>query len=166
MWIMLNDAFFSIVAKDCGPDELMVRARRPGDIEKVFPELAGKVKAFTASDYHYRAAVKRERVALAISKAIFGIDYSNFKNSVQDDGLHNAYHRVWHAMADLQPQPPYSGRRRNLTPVEDAYLFATGHMPSDFDDGMGGSYRPGAVIDVDRPKKAKKRPAKKNTRGR
>ena len=37
MWIMLSDCFLSIVSKDCGPAELLVRARRAGDIEKVFP---------------------------------------------------------------------------------------------------------------------------------
>jgi hypothetical protein len=31
-WIMLNNAFFSIVKKDCPVDHLLVRARRPGDI--------------------------------------------------------------------------------------------------------------------------------------
>ena len=45
MWIMLSDAFFSIVSKNCGPDELMVRARRKGDIEKAFP--GAKVKKST-----------------------------------------------------------------------------------------------------------------------
>ena len=37
MWIMHSDCFLSIVSKDCGPTELLVRARRNGDIEKVFP---------------------------------------------------------------------------------------------------------------------------------
>ena len=38
MWLMMNDCFLSIVAKDCKEDELLVRARRPGDIERVFGE--------------------------------------------------------------------------------------------------------------------------------
>ena len=37
MWIMHSDCFLSIVSKGCGPTELLVRARRNGDIEKVFP---------------------------------------------------------------------------------------------------------------------------------
>lgn len=110
MWIMLNDCFFSIVAKDCGRDELMVRARRPGDIEKLFPN--AKVTEYTASDYHYRAAVKRTELAEALVGEIGRVTYSNFKDSVQDKPLHDAYLRVWTAMASLQPKAPYSGLRR------------------------------------------------------
>jgi len=176
MWIMLNNAFISIVAKDCRPDELMVRARRPGDIERLFPETNGQVQQFTASDYHYRAAIKRSRVALVISEHIFGVDYSNFKDSVKDRPLHDAYMRVWHAMATLQPQAPYAGRPRQrrhyvsnferalhdmpsdryldrLPPEEDAHLFATGHLPED-------DFFP----QQDDPKPARKKPAKRNTR--
>ena len=36
MWIMMSDCFLSIVRKDCSPGQLLVRARREGDIEKVF----------------------------------------------------------------------------------------------------------------------------------
>ena len=49
MWIMTNNSYLSIVSKDCGPAELLVRARRAGDIEKVFPN--AKVTLQTDSDY-------------------------------------------------------------------------------------------------------------------
>lgn len=49
MWLCLNSAFLSIVFKDCAEDELLVRARRKGDIEKVFPD--AKVIRSTDSDY-------------------------------------------------------------------------------------------------------------------
>jgi hypothetical protein len=35
---MTNNSYLSIVSKDCGPAELLVRARRAGDIEKVFAD--------------------------------------------------------------------------------------------------------------------------------
>ena len=38
MWIMTNNSYLSIVSKDCGSAELLVRARRAGDIERVFPD--------------------------------------------------------------------------------------------------------------------------------
>lgn len=110
MWIMLNDCFFSIVSKDCARDELMVRARRPGDIEKVFTK--AKVTEYTASDYHYRAAVKKEDIKAAMCGEIDRVSYSNFKSSVQDRPLHDAYLGVWTEMARLQPNKPYSGIRR------------------------------------------------------
>jgi hypothetical protein len=109
---MLSDCFVSIVSKDCGPDELMVRARRPGDIEKLFPDAV--VTEYTASDYHYRAAVKKTAIKAALANEVDRINYDNFKSSVDDDPLHNAYTRVWTAMASLQPQAPYSG----LAPVK------------------------------------------------
>jgi len=119
MWIMLNDAFFSIVDKDCARDELMVRARRPGDLERVFPSAKGKVTEFTASDYHYRCAISRDEVKSVLAGEVDRVSYSNFKNSVEDHDLHNAYNRVWHAMAALQPQQPYAGRRRLSQPSLD-----------------------------------------------
>ncbi len=109
MWIMLNDAFLSIVAKDCARDELMVRARRPGDIERIFP--GTMVTEYTASDYHYRAAVKKDAIKEAMCGEIDRIGYANFKSSTEDKPLHDAYMRVWHAMAALQPKEPYSGSR-------------------------------------------------------
>lgn len=107
---MLSDCFVSIVSKDCGPDELMVRARRPGDIEKLFPGVI--VTEYTASDYHYRAAIKKTAIKAALANEVDRVTYDNFKSSVDDYPLHNAYMRVWTAMASLQPQAPYSGKPR------------------------------------------------------
>lgn len=117
MWIMLNDAFFSVVKKDCARDELLVRARRPGDLEKVFPE--AKVTRSTKSDYAYRATIKTYVLKAALDVEINRINYSNFKDSVSmdDEPLHNAYMAVWQAMSKVQPTAPYSGfLREALSP--------------------------------------------------
>lgn len=108
MWIMMNDAFLSIVSKDCGADSLLVRARRPGDIEKVFGRRV-KVTRVEVADYLYRAVVPKDDVVRALQNEVLRISYDNFKNSVVDDDLHDAYMRVWTAMADVQPLRPYSG---------------------------------------------------------
>lgn len=102
MWLCLNDAFFSLVSKDCARDEVLVRARRKGDIEKVFPGAVARCSE--ATDYLYRAAVKRDEVAAALAREVARITYPNFKDAVKDDDLHRAYLRVWAAMADLQPR--------------------------------------------------------------
>jgi hypothetical protein len=112
MWIMFSDCFLSIVSKDCQPDELLVRARRKGDIERVFPE--AKVKRDTKVDYLFRAVIPRREIALAIAKRMDDIDYPNFKDTVTDDKLHRAYMQVWFAMVELQPLPPYSGVMRSI----------------------------------------------------
>ena len=111
MWLCMNDAFLSIVDKDCEPDELLVRARRDGDIERVFP--GAKVEVTLGNDYRCRARVKRADVAAAISARVMDIGYSNFKGSTRDDELHDAYMGAWHAFGKLQPGGPYSaGLRR------------------------------------------------------
>jgi hypothetical protein len=126
MWIMLNDAFFSIVHKDCKRDELLVRARRKGDIEKVFPN--AKVVRVTHADYLFRAAIARETIEAAMVGELRRINYGNFKSSVQDKPLHDAYLKVWNAMADTQPIRPYSGG------FHQAFDFET--KPSDEDTSI------------------------------
>ena len=112
MWVCLSNAFFSIVHKDCGPDELLVRARRHGDIESVFPD-ALVVKSHD-TDYLFRAVLPRARVAEAIAVEVSAIDYGNFKNSVRNTKLHNAYSAVWGIMARLQPSKPRAARQGGL----------------------------------------------------
>ncbi len=122
MWIMLNDCFLSIVSKDCRRDELLVRARREGDIEKVFPKAT--VTRYTRSDYLFRAVVKRATVEEALAGETQRILYGNFKSSVRDRPLHDAYLRVWSIMAELQPTKPYSGVGRD---EPGGFDFGDGH---------------------------------------
>ena len=107
MWLCFNNSFLSIVHKDCAPDELLVRARRQGDIEAVFPEAT--VKRTPGNDYLYRAVVKRDRAAEALAEQAQSIAYGNFKDSVRDRDLHRAYMAVWSAIGRLQPGGPYGG---------------------------------------------------------
>lgn len=107
MWILLNDCFFSIVRKDCGRKELLVRARRKGDIEKVWPN--AKVRRDDMTDYLYRAKIKRKAVERALVQEVRRIQYGNFKDSVADVRLHGAYSRVWADLAELQPGGLFRG---------------------------------------------------------
>ena len=106
MWIFTNEAFLSVVHKNCQPDELMVRARREGDIEAVFPN--AKVKKTVGNDYLFRAVIKREEVARVVAKQLLELQYDNFKDSIRDDQLHRAASQVWGVMSKTQPIPPYS----------------------------------------------------------
>lgn len=105
MWLCLNNAFLSVVDKAANPDNLLVRARRKGDITNVFPKATEKLTLGT--DYAYRAEISRGEVAEALKKMVFDLDYSNFKNSVEDHRLHNAYSSVWTIMGRLQEGGPY-----------------------------------------------------------
>ncbi len=119
MWIFTSNAFLSIVDKaPAKHDELLVRARRQGDIEKVFPN--AKVKKTVGSDYLFRAVVKRIDVAAAMVKMVNELNYDNFKDSIphSDNQLHNACSQVWRVMANVQPIAPYhnprAGRQRSM----------------------------------------------------
>lgn len=113
MWVCLNNAFLSVVSKDCAADELLVRARRAGDIERVFPTAV--VRQSSTTDYRYRAVVKRDTVAAAMVAAVKDLDYANFKDSVDDDELYNAYSSVWSVMGRLQPGGPYGHYPKSLS---------------------------------------------------
>ena len=108
MWIMLNNAFLSVVDKAPKPDQMVVRARVEGHIEAVFPN--AEVIRDASGDYLFRAFIDREEVAEAMYQAVMNIDYPNFKNSIKDNRYHDACSRVWGVMSGLQPVRPYSGR--------------------------------------------------------
>ncbi len=109
MWICFSDAFLSIVEPVAGSDTLRVRARRRGDIERVFP--TAKVSRTPGRDYLYRAELPRDQVSQVIAQHVAGIDYGNFKDSVPDKKLHDSYARFWGVMANLQEIRPYSRDR-------------------------------------------------------
>jgi hypothetical protein len=140
MWICLNDAFFSIVRKDCtDPDQLLVRARREGDIEKVFGRDV-KVERDEFADYLYRARIGQAIVADVMRRELFGITYGNFKDSVKDHDLHHCYLRIWNATADMQKPGPYSGYKKLRSqsgPVPSWHSQAPVERTFDFGDWIG-----------------------------
>lgn len=109
MWLCFSNAFLSVVHKDCEPDELLVRARRKGDIEKIFPD--ADVKRTVGVDYLYRAVLKRSEVSEVMTKMLMGYKANNFKDTVKDNQLHSAYMSIWSVMARLQRPAPYARPR-------------------------------------------------------
>lgn len=95
MWVCLNNSFLSIVQHKDAPDLLMVRARFKGDLEAAFPGEAGEVVETPDADYLYRLTVPRDRVAYALTQAIGGINYTNFKGSVKQGWRHDLYLGLW-----------------------------------------------------------------------
>jgi len=111
MWIFLNDAFLSIVCSPADRATLLVRGRREGDLQQVF---GGDIDVTTIAgrDYQFRTFLPRDIVGRVIAANIEKISYPNFKGSVNDDALHDAYMKVWSVMADLQEIPPYGSAPR------------------------------------------------------
>ena len=100
MWIFLNDSFLSIVAHRHEPDMLLVRARREGDIEAVFP--GAFVEINDNADYRYRTVIPRPEVASVLADCVQKVNYDNFKNSIRDHDRHDNYFDVWGTMNNFQ----------------------------------------------------------------
>ena len=102
MWVIMNKAYFSIVENKNNQDELLVRARVAGDIERIFPD--AEVLKNTGADYLYRASVPKTVVSNTLKNEIENIDYGNFKNSVpwEDELRHDVYFNVWSELSKLQ----------------------------------------------------------------
>lgn len=118
MWMCFKDGFLSIVAKDCAPDELLVRARRADHIKATFPDAEIVERVDGCTDYQFRAVIKRDVIKEKMAAMIDNYSADNFKNSVKDHDLHSAYNQVWHVMSRLQPVAPYSHRRGRRRPLD------------------------------------------------
>lgn len=102
MWIMTNKGFISAVAHREKKNMLMVRARAPGHLEAVLGVAPKDVEKTDDADYAYRVVIGRSAFKVAIDRMTDAIDYDNFKNSVEDNNLHDAYMDVWTAMYRYQ----------------------------------------------------------------
>ena len=96
MWLALSDGWLSIVAHRDKPECLLVRARNENHIESYFPD--ADIYIITDADYPYRADIRRIDVGLTIASYIHHIQYDNYKNSVNEEELHNALIGVWQTM--------------------------------------------------------------------
>ena len=102
MWIFLNNSFLSIVENRNNKEELLVRSRIKGDIDKIFPD--SNVFELENSDYKYRSYIKKSEVSEKIKDIIQNINYDNFKNSISknEDKRHSSYINVWNEMRKLK----------------------------------------------------------------
>lgn len=113
MWLFTSKAFLSVVQHKTDPSVLIVRSRRPGHIQDLFPGV--KTVTLDYRDYQYRAELPREVVAERMAQYVREMAYTNFKDSVTENVYHNACFKVWDAMANIQPKAPYacySGRNQ------------------------------------------------------
>lgn len=97
MWLCLNNGFLSIVEDKNNKEYLMVRARDRDSITNVFGNHL-VVTETPNNDYRYRVSLLKSVVSKVIAEKITEIDYSNFKNSVEDPELSLAYLDFWQTM--------------------------------------------------------------------
>ena len=95
MWLMQNDGFISAVldTRDPTGESLVIRARMIEHLMNQFPN--EKIIENAGTDYKYRIFITKQKLADLMTRRIMDIDYTNFKNSVGDDRLHNMYADIW-----------------------------------------------------------------------
>ena len=103
MWICLSDGFLSVVADKNDQTRLMVRGRRKNDLLNIFGQDAQIVETAEA-DYRWRTFVTRAAFKAVLDSRIDTISYTNFKNSVKDDELHEMYMDFWNTHRHYQDQ--------------------------------------------------------------
>jgi hypothetical protein len=94
MWLCLNDGFLSVVAGKNDPARLLVRARRKQDLFSVCGNDVEVLKD-VGTDYRWRTFVDGKAFSALVAGRVEKIDYTNFKNSVEDHDLHDMYMDFW-----------------------------------------------------------------------
>jgi hypothetical protein len=93
MWICFNDAFISAVESETDPTVLKVRARKRKHLKTLFPKK--EIYSSEDTDYRFRVFVSRKAFARVLLDRVWDIDYTNFKDSVEDKQLHDLYASFW-----------------------------------------------------------------------
>ena len=114
MWIFCKHGFFSAVKDRDHAGNLLVRARFPGDLERLIDSYfeAGMAKALKkqiretpTADYAYRISLSQPEFASIVASVASEIDYDNFKDSVHGERIRDgAYIRCWFALRDAQEE--------------------------------------------------------------
>ncbi len=100
MLIFTNKGFLSIIQAFRDPDILIVRARFPDHIENLFPD--AKITKTTSRDYLYRTLLPRQEVVETLKKYTEELDYTNFKDAVEEPLYQRACSEVWGIMRRYQ----------------------------------------------------------------
>ena len=98
MWIYTVRGYYGVVAGRF-PGSLTVRSRVAGDLQALLPKSV--VHETNDRDYRFRTTASRARVIAALSDAIEGIEYQNFKAEIPTQRA-GWYTLVWRTMCMMQ----------------------------------------------------------------
>ena len=93
MWFCFNDGFVSAVENSKDKSQFVVRARRRKHLEDNFKGY--EIGVNQGTDYKYRIFIDKKEFAKIVNEKIMNINYDNFKNSVEDNDLHDLYATFW-----------------------------------------------------------------------
>lgn len=95
MWLITSNSFVSIVEDWNDSEMLIVRGRRESDVANVCKSRGSSIYETPNSDYPYRCVISKVEFSSLVAEAVLNIDYSNFKNSVEDFDLKRFATEVW-----------------------------------------------------------------------
>ena len=105
MWIFTETGFVSAVRHFSEKDKLVVRARDQKSLEGLANAVGLDIISTPSNDYPYRVLVADSVFATWLSKQTMAVDYTNFKDRVQDTRGHDfagALMSVWSAMHQVE----------------------------------------------------------------
>ena len=116
-WLFTKDGFYSAVATGIN-NELMIRARFREDLVKLRIKMGVKkaspiIETKAPADYRYGIMCSKQQFSEYMKKAILGIDYGNFKESLPIR-RQRLYLRLWFIMKDAQDQEAGLARSTGL----------------------------------------------------
>lgn len=127
MWLFTVHGFYSITRSAVDPTKLQIRSRTRAHLENLkllfdthdgMP-LLGQILHTPAADYAYRIIADPGTVQVVLARLCDELDYRNFKAAAhsslpKDRNYHQALHRVWDVMYDMQRLTAPAPKRRGL----------------------------------------------------
>ena len=113
MWVFTMDGFFAAVwDKNCGRDELMIRAHCREDLVRLSKKLWGyseevRILKSPGADYAFRMKIPRQMWSEYVAQCALKVDYANVKGHIvpADEPLRErAYYEVWEALYRWQSE--------------------------------------------------------------
>jgi len=86
MWIFTNEGFIS------------VRARRREHLQSFALGFWHRIREDEHADYKYRISIKRDKFISILINKLMDMDYTNFKDSIDEEVYHDACMDVWWTM--------------------------------------------------------------------
>jgi hypothetical protein len=119
MWLATKSGFFSVVVDTTKPGWMLVRARAKADLANLYRDYSESCPSMTSltaredRDYRWRMGIAREDWIFLAGRLAASVDYSNFKNSVQERSdqanKSGSYLAIWSTMRRIQegeePEP-------------------------------------------------------------
>ena len=112
MWIFCKHGFFSAVKDRDHAGNLLIRARFPGDLERLIDSyfdadmalsLKKQIRETPTADYAYRISLSQHEFSDIVACIAEEIDYDNFKASVHGERIRDgAYFECWFALREAQ----------------------------------------------------------------